>query len=283
MTEGRCLCGALHYQIDGPFIDVVHCHCSMCRKHHGTPFATWAAAPLSGFRWLGDTATLRTYQSSAKGHRDFCSVCGSVAPMLEDAAGMVIAPAGNLEGDLGMRPTKHMFVGSKAAWYAITDGLPQFEEYPPEFGMSATPRETVAVPAGVTAGQCLCGDVAYEIAGAPLRMYYCHCSRCRQGRSAAHCANVFYKAEDFRWLRGADQVQDYALPGAQFFGTAFCKRCGSKVPRVSVERNMVNVPAGSLDSDPGITPNGHIFVDSKAPWFDITGDLAQFAAMPPRR
>jgi hypothetical protein len=166
MTEGRCLCGALRYQIDGPFIDVVHCHCSMCRKHHGTPFATWAAAPLSGFRWLGDTSTLRTYQSSAKAHRDFCSVCGSVAPMLEDAAGMVIAPAGNLEGDLGMRPTKHMFVGSKAAWYAIADGLPQFEEYPPEFGMSATPREPVAVPAGTTAGSCLCGDVAYETAAA---------------------------------------------------------------------------------------------------------------------
>ena len=77
MTNGRCLCGALRYQIDGPFIDLLHCHCSMCRKHHGTPFATWAAAPLSSFRWLGDTTTLRTYKSSAKGHRDFCSVCGS--------------------------------------------------------------------------------------------------------------------------------------------------------------------------------------------------------------
>ena len=58
MTDGRCLCGALRYQIDGPFVDMVHCHCSMCRKHHGAPFATWAVAPLSGFRWIGDTATL---------------------------------------------------------------------------------------------------------------------------------------------------------------------------------------------------------------------------------
>jgi hypothetical protein len=283
MTEGRCLCEALRYQIDGPFIDLLHCHCSMCRKHHGTAFATWAAAPASGFRWTSDTSTLSSYKSSEKGHRDFCRICGSVAPMLDDASGLVIAPAGNLEGDPGIRPTKHMFVASKARWYTITDELPQYDEYPPEFGMQSTPREPVAVKAGVTHGSCLCGDVAYEIDGPPLRMYYCHCSRCRLGRSAAHCANVFYSADGFRWLRGAAQVQDYALPGAQYFGTAFCRRCGSEVPRVSRERNIASVPAGSLDSDPGIPPNAHIFVDSKAPWFAITGDVPQFAEMPPRR
>jgi hypothetical protein len=283
MTEGRCLCGALRYKIDGPFIDLLHCHCSMCRKHHGTPFATWAAAPASGFRWTSDTSSLATYKSSGKGHRDFCRVCGSVAPMLDEVSGLVIAPAGNLEGDLGIRPTKHMFVASKASWHAITDDLPQYDEYPPEFGMPSTPREPVVVKPGVTQGSCLCGDVAFEIDGPPLRMYYCHCSRCRLGRSAAHCANVFYAADGFRWLRGADQVRDYALPGAQYFGTAFCQRCGSEVPRVSVERNVVSVPAGSLDSDPGISPTGHIYVDSRAPWFEITDDWPQFAQMPPRR
>jgi len=283
MTEGHCLCGALHYQVDGPFVDMLHCHCSMCRKHHGTPFATWAAAPASGFRWVGDTSALASYQSSAKAHRDFCRICGSVAPMVLDEMGMVIVPAGNLEGDPGIRPTAHMFVGSKASWYTITDDLKQHLEYPPEFGMPATPRPAIALKSGVAQGSCLCGDVAYEITTPPLRMYYCHCSRCRRGRSAAHGSNVFYKAEGFRWTRGADHVQDYPLPGAQFFGTAFCRRCGSELPRVSVERNVASVPAGSLDSDPGITPAGHIYVGSKAPWFDITGDLPQFAEMPPRR
>jgi hypothetical protein len=91
---------------------MVNCHCSMCRKHHGTPFATWVAAPLSGFRWLTDTATLASYASSAKAHRDFCSACGSVAPTFIEEMGLVIAPAGNLEGDPGIRPSKHMFVGS---------------------------------------------------------------------------------------------------------------------------------------------------------------------------
>jgi hypothetical protein len=283
MTEGRCLCGALRYQIDGPFVDLLHCHCSMCRKHHGTPFATWAAAPVAGFRWLSDTSSLASYRSSERGHREFCRICGSVAPLVEESFGMVIAPAGNLEGDLGIRPTKHMFVGSKADWYEITDELPQHEEYPPEFGMPSTPRAPVELKPGVTQGSCLCGEVAYEITTPPLRMFLCHCSRCRQGRSAAHCANVFYDATGFRWVRGAGLVEEFPLPGAQYFTTAFCRNCGSEVPRVSVERNIAVVPAGSLDSEPGIAPAAHIFVGSKAPWFDITDELPQFAEMPPRR
>jgi len=283
MTDGRCLCGALRYQIDGPFVDMLHCHCSMCRKHHGTPFATWVAAASSGFRWLGDTSTLASYPSSERGHRNFCRVCGSVAPLVDEGMGLVIAPAGNLEGDPGIRPTKHMFVGSKAGWYTITDELSQYEEYPPEFGMPSTSRPRVELKPGVSQGSCLCGDVAYEIATPPLRMYLCHCSRCRQGRSAAHCANVFFNADGFHWTRGAELVQDFPLPGAQYFGMAFCRRCGSKLPRVSVERNMAVVPAGSLDSDPGIAPAAHIFVGSKAPWFEITDELPRFAEMPPRR
>jgi hypothetical protein len=283
MTEGRCLCGALRYQIDGPFVDMLHCHCSMCRKHHGTPFVTWAAAPIAGFRWLSDTSSLATYRSSERGHRDFCRICGSVAPMIEESFGMVIAPAGNLEGEPGIRPTRHMFVGSKAAWYEITDDLPQHEEYPPEFSMPSTPRATVELKPGVTQGSCLCGEVAYEITSAPQRMFLCHCSRCRQGRSAAHCANVFYDATGFRWIRGAGLVEEFPLPGAQYFTTAFCRKCGSELPRLSVERNIVVVPAGSLDSEPAITPVAHIFVGSKAPWFDITDELPQFAEMPTRR
>jgi hypothetical protein len=72
------------------------------------------------------------------------------------------------------------------------------------------------------------------------------------------------------------------LPEAQFFASAFCRRCGSLVPRVSRERNAAVVPAGSLDTDPGMRAQGHIFVDSKAGWDRITDQVPQFAEMPPR-
>src|SRR5688572_17400839 len=51
MTIGACLCGTVRYELDGPFTMMMHCHCSMCRKHHGAPFATFVAAAHSGFRW----------------------------------------------------------------------------------------------------------------------------------------------------------------------------------------------------------------------------------------
>ena len=283
MTHGRCLCGTVRYEIDGPIANLLHCHCSMCRKHHGTPFATWAAAPLAGFRFTAGEDSIERYASSASFHRSFCRICGSVVPEANATAGLAICPAGNLEGDLGLEPQLHMFVGSKAPWYAITDDLPQFEEYPPQFGMTAAPRSPVETRGGLAQGSCLCGEVAYEIAGPPQRFFYCHCSRCRLGRSAAHAANLFYKADDFRWVRGGEQVRDFKLPGAQFFGTAFCARCGSAMPRVSVERGIVNVPAGSLDTDPGKLPAGHIFVASRASWDRITDSIPQFDEMPPRR
>lgn len=52
MTRGVCLCGAIRYEFTEPFHAMVHCHCSMCRKHHGAPFATFAVAALESFRWL---------------------------------------------------------------------------------------------------------------------------------------------------------------------------------------------------------------------------------------
>ena len=283
MIQGRCLCGTVRYEVDGPIVDMVHCHCSMCRKHHGTPDATWAAAPLSGFRYTAGEAEIGHYASSPGHQRSFCTHCGSVTPERLDEMGLVIMPAGNLEGDLGVRPSKHMFVASKASWHEITDDLPRHDEYPPEFGLAATPRPPVATDGDGVHGSCLCGGTAWRIGGKPMRMYYCHCSRCRLGRSAAHASNIFYNAEGFEWLRGAELVRDFHLPEAQFFGTAFCGRCGSEVPRVSTERNFALVPAGSLDDDPGIRVQAHIFVDSRADWDPITDTVPQFAGMPPRR
>ena len=47
MAEGRCLCGAVRYTVEGPYVRMLNCHCSMCRKHHGSAFATFVTAPLA--------------------------------------------------------------------------------------------------------------------------------------------------------------------------------------------------------------------------------------------
>ena len=280
--NGNCLCGAVRYEIDGPLSMMIHCHCSMCRKHHGTAFATFVAAPLSGYRLLSGADQIVEYQSSAGSARRFCRVCGSVAPSVVTAMDMVFLPAGNLQGELEARPSAHYFVGSKAPWYEITDALPQHVEYPPEFGMSGIDRPIAEADERGVAGSCLCGDVEFRAGGTPVRITNCHCTRCRRGRSAAHASNYFYPLDQFTFVRGEAAITDYRVPEARFFAIAFCSRCGSGAPRISRERGFVVVPGGALDSDPGCAPTSHIFVASKANWFDITDQLPQHETMFPQ-
>src|ERR1700761_9010270 len=111
-NKGQCLCGAVRYEVDGPFSMMVNCHCSRCRKHHGAPFATFVAAPLTGFRWVSGQDAIATFTTDV-GTRSFCSICGSVTPMLVKEMGMAMCPAGNLEGELGIKPQTHIFAASK--------------------------------------------------------------------------------------------------------------------------------------------------------------------------
>lgn len=279
-TSGVCLCGKVRYQVHGPLSMMIHCHCSMCRKHHGASFATFVGAPLMGFRWISGADHVAAYDSSQKGQRSFCGSCGSVTPTLSKEMDMAICPAGNLLGDLDIRPESHFFAGSKPPWFAIADGLPQHEEFPQEFGITGVTRPEIETRPGIAEGSCLCGKTAYEATGAPLRMVHCHCSRCRRGRSAAHATNVVYRVDDFRFTRGEVDVVNYKVPEAQHFATAFCRHCGGAAPRISSARGIVIVPAGTLDTDPGVRPQCHIFVGSKANWFEITDALPQFEAAP---
>ncbi len=282
MNQGQCLCATVRYSVDGPFTSMLNCHCSMCRKHHGAPYATFVSAPLAGFRWICGEEAVSGYITPSGGTRSFCRVCGSVTPIFLTQMSTVLCPAGNLEGDLGIKPQAHMFVGSKASWYEITDTLTQHAGYPPELGAAGIDRPAVEPKPGVIQGSCLCGEVAFEIEGAPERLMYCHCSRCRRARSAAHGANLFFKPDQLRWVRGESLVKSYKEPSARFFTVSFCEKCGSGVPRASRELPVAYVPAGALDTDPGIKPLARIFVGSKASWADITDSVPRFQEMPPR-
>jgi hypothetical protein len=52
---------------------------------------------------------------------------------------------------------------------------------------------------------------------------------------------------------------------------AFCRVCGSIAPSKAAHLTTVSIPAGLLDDDPGVRPKLHVFVSSKAPWWEITG------------
>lgn len=132
MVHGSCLCGQVRFELNGPAQFINHCHCSMCRKVHGAAFGSFLHADGAFFRWVSGESLIQSYQSSAENLRAFCRVCGSSLPVVEDEGAHVIVPAGTLDDDPEVRPIVHIHTGSKAPWYAITDQLPQFAEFPPD-------------------------------------------------------------------------------------------------------------------------------------------------------
>ena len=133
-------------------------------------------------------------------------------------------------------------------------------------------------------GRCLCGGVSYEVSGRVFQFGFDHCARCRKASGSAFMAELFCKPGDFRWTSGESLVKVYEAPVRESppgYRRVFCSACGCNVPAVRTDVDLVFVPAGSLDDDPGIRPEAHIFVGYKAPWFEITDRLPQFAGHPP--
>lgn len=129
-------------------------------------------------------------------------------------------------------------------------------------------------------GSCLCGAVAYSIIGDAKRFYHCHCSRCRKATGTGHASNVIVGFESVEWARGEDLVHSYKVPEAERFGTFFCKVCGSPLPRVSQERGIAVIPAGSLDMAPDIDPMARIFCDSRTAWSCAGDDVPNWPQYP---
>lgn len=280
MLKGQCLCGAVTWEIRGELSALLHCHCSFCRKSHGSSFATYGAVKSDDLSFTGDQANIGSYSVTGHMYRKFCRLCGSVVPFEE--AGSTSVPVGNLLDPCPTIAVGHIFVNSLAPWYRITDDLKQYQEFP-----SSMQREPVTSPPCPTTdhlnGSCLCGQVSFEVTEPPLGMMNCHCDRCKRSRSAAHATNLFVPESGFRWLSGDDQVRQYKLPEAERFGSAFCNECGSLMPRVIAGAGRINIPAGNLNSDPGVTPAAHIYSESQANWFTITDDLPRYERSMPRR
>ncbi|HVN85673.1 MAG TPA: GFA family protein [Candidatus Binatia bacterium] len=281
MVRGRCLCGDVAFEVTGDIGMVMHCHCSMCRKFHGSAFATHGVVPTDGFGWRSSQDSIRRYVSSPGGARPFCRRCGSNVPS-DHLPGVVVIPLGNLDDDPGARPLAHIFAASKARWYDVVGDLPRYDVYPPGIDAMALPdpvREPAAT--GYVRGSCLCGRVAYDIEGTIDRIHHCHCSRCRRARSAAHASNGFVDSARFRILHGEDLLESYKLPEAERFTQTFCRECGSVMPRTRPQRPYVVIPMGSIDGEPGVRPRAHIFVGSKALWYEIADALPQYAEYAP--
>ena len=127
-------------------------------------------------------------------------------------------------------------------------------------------------------GGCLCGKVRYRVDGPLFGVDHCHCSMCRRQHGAAFATYADCAAGDFSWVEGEDIVKLYEAEGGG--GWCFCSECGSTLAGTD-NGEVTSITLGTVEGDPGVRPESHIFTGSKAVWHEITDDLPQFDERPP--
>jgi hypothetical protein len=120
---GRCLCGAVRYELRGPLRPVVACHCDMCRRTSGH-YAAATAVRRDAFVLLEDRG-LRWFDSSESARRGFCQFCGSNLFWAPSDGSRVSVMAGTLDKPTSLAMVAHIFVADAGDYYRIADGLPQ--------------------------------------------------------------------------------------------------------------------------------------------------------------
>ena len=128
MLGGKCLCGAVRYAVRDEFTYAANCHCSNCRRTTGSAFKPFAGIRRDALRIVAGEERLMRFGGD-DGHDAHCGVCGSLLYSLVREGAFVHVAMGSLVDAPTIRPDKHIFVGSKAPWFVITDDLPQYEEH----------------------------------------------------------------------------------------------------------------------------------------------------------
>jgi len=129
--SGECFCGAVTYEVSGKLRDARSCHCSRCRKAFSSQASAYALVDPAEFKWLTGEGLLTSYIGDQGAGLMFCSKCGSTLCGIVDGDvhGVTL---GCVNGDPNIQIGRHIFVGSKAPWEVIPEGLPIFEAAPPD-------------------------------------------------------------------------------------------------------------------------------------------------------
>lgn len=126
-------------------------------------------------------------------------------------------------------------------------------------------------------GSCLCGQIVYEVDRLDGPIGHCHCKTCRKSHAAAFATTARVNREHFRWLRGQEHLGAFeSTPGKL---RRFCTKCGSHLMAEWLDKPQVIVRVATLDDDPGVKPQAHIWTSHDVPWLGWD-DIARFEEWP---
>ena len=128
-------------------------------------------------------------------------------------------------------------------------------------------------------GQCLCGQVRFEIDGELGETRLCYCELCRRANGSTFSANISVAVENYRLLNGREHIREFESSPGVFH--AFCSNCGSPVyARVANDPAHLRIRLGMLDREARVRVASHVWVRSKPAWYEITDNLPQYKAGP---
>jgi hypothetical protein len=128
--HGKCLCGAIQVTVADEFLYAGYCHCPDCRASSGSASSAFAGIQKGKLQLVCDEDSISRFYKSEDNVMHFCRHCSSWLFSIVRTGEFAHVRLGVLIDDPGIRPSFHIFVGSKAPWDVICDELPQFAELP---------------------------------------------------------------------------------------------------------------------------------------------------------
>ncbi len=130
VLRGRCACKAVAYEVADEFVAAFNRHCSNCRAMTGSAFLPWGEIERDKIRLIADAESVLAVGDGDAGRAFACGTCLSLLYWSVRSGAYVRVPYGTLVDEPTLKPTAHIFVGSKATWHEILDDLPRHDEYP---------------------------------------------------------------------------------------------------------------------------------------------------------
>ena len=130
---GGCQCGAIRFALSASPAKVSICHCRMCQKASGAPFASFADIEKKDFAWTrGQPAAFR---SSTIAMRDFCAACGTPLSFRRIDGPRIEIMTGAFDRPDRVVPTTQFGTESRLGWVVAIANLPSqstLQNYGPE-------------------------------------------------------------------------------------------------------------------------------------------------------
>jgi len=122
ILTGGCQCGAVRYALYARPESVSVCHCRMCQKAVGQPFAVYAPVRLTDFAWTRGTPA--TFESSTAAARDFCAACGTPLTFRYFAKDLIDVTTGSLDRPAEAPPVIQYGIENRLPWLDRLNALP---------------------------------------------------------------------------------------------------------------------------------------------------------------